>query len=67
MPIQTPVNQDTNKMAGPNQNEEYSFQEFPKWAYHKEKAPQGVLVKDRLEERRLGEGYVDSPAKFASR
>ena len=38
--------------------------EYPKWVYHQEKAPKGIIVKNEKEKLELGEGWVDTPAKF---
>ena len=38
------------------------MEHFPSWRYHRDKEP--VLVKNHEEEKALGSGWVDSPAKF---
>lgn len=38
----------------------YVHQAFPKWKYHKDKAP--VLVQSDQDEAALGAGWVNSPA-----
>ncbi len=38
---------------------------YPTWRYNKEKCPEGLVVHSSAEEKALGEGWVDTPAKFS--
>lgn len=38
---------------------------FPIWKYHKEKLPEGKIVRSAEEFEALGPGWVDSPAQFS--
>lgn len=37
---------------------------FPKWLYHKVLKPEGFICRSDAEFAGLGDGWVDSPAKF---
>jgi hypothetical protein len=37
---------------------------WPRWRFHKEKSPEGKIVKSEEENSKLGSGWVDSPADF---
>ncbi len=37
---------------------------YPSWRYHQEKCPEGCIIQSAEQEAALGEGWVDTPAKF---
>jgi hypothetical protein len=39
---------------------------FPKWLYHKTLKPEGFICRSAEEFSHLGDGWVDSPLKFAA-
>ena len=40
---------------------------FPTWIYHESKSPEGLIVNSPAELAALGDGWVDSPAKFGAK
>lgn len=37
---------------------------FPRWRFHKDLRPEGMIVTSEAQNAQLGEGWVDSPAEF---
>lgn len=37
---------------------------FPRWRFHKDLRPEGMIVHSEAQNAQLGEGWVDSPAEF---